>query len=186
MLLGGLNFSSCFQIHPVTLQSKCRVKVPVLLQEMRISSHDQCPFGKQSIGYWVLNLCVLLKPEQNIEQGSAFLWDRQEKYFVYCIEHLPQHFSGEYNTPSLRWCDSGCACWGIHHVCGKSMCEAEIMYCHPVGLLQGCCGRTHLCLCSCCGGRAELTRIPLYTGPKVPGISHSLGICDMVDIQDLH
>lgn len=28
-------------------------------------------------------------------------------------------------------------------------------------------------------------QIPLYTGPKVPGISRSLGICDMVDIQDL-
>lgn len=39
--------------------------------------------------------------------------------------------------------------------------------------------------CSCCG-RAELTRILLYTGPKVPGISHCLGICDMVNIQDLH
>lgn len=41
-------------------------------------------------------------------------------------------------------------------------------------------------LCSCRGGRAELTRISLYTAPKVLGISHSVGICDMVNIQDLH
>lgn len=31
-------------------------------------------------------------------------------------------------------------------VSGKNMCEAEVMYCHPVGLLQGCCGRTRLYL----------------------------------------
>lgn len=137
--------------------------------------------------HWVLNLCILLKPEQSIEQDSGFFWwDRQERYSVYCTEHLPRQLSGEYKTLSLRWWDSACTYWGTDPVCGKSMCEAEIMYCHPVGLLQGCCGRTPLCLVQLLCGRAELTRIPLYTGPKVPVISHSLGICDIVDIQDLH
>lgn len=50
----------------------------------------------------VLNLRILLKPEQSIEQDGAFLWDRQERCFVYCIEHLLRQFSGEYKTLCLR------------------------------------------------------------------------------------
>lgn len=41
-------------------------------------------------------MCVPLKPEQSIEQGSAFFVGWQERYFVYCIEHLPKQFTGEY------------------------------------------------------------------------------------------
>lgn len=65
---------------------------------------------------------------------------------------------------------------------GKSACEAEIMYCHPVGLLQGCCGRAAaLCLMQLLWWKSRINK-----DNKVPGISHSLGVCDMVDIQDLH
>lgn len=46
--------------------------------------------------------------------------------------------------------------------------------------------REPTCVLCSCGGGAEFTRISLYIESKVPGISHSLGICDMVDIQDLH
>lgn len=70
------------------------------------------------------------------------------------MEHLPRQFSGEYN---------GSACSESDRVCGKSMCEVEIMYCHPVGLLQGCCGSTHLCVVQLLWWKSRINKdIALY------------------------
>lgn len=129
--------------------------------------------------HWVLNLCVPLKPEQSIEQGrsgSAFFVGQTREILCVWSTYLG---SSQGNTMTLLAQE---VTMSVARACVKlRSCTATLWaYCKAAVGVPTC------VLCSCCGGRAELTRISLYTGPKVLGISHSVGICDMVNIQDLH